>query len=224
MTAFAVLCGGESTRFGSHKILAEIAGAPSGTHLVEAARSAGLSPILAVTGPGGPASHELAPLGFDAILDDTKHRPADARGPLCGVAAALSTTSARTVFAPGDHPAIPGSLLRHLASHRAPAISVDENPLLCALDAELLALATGRILDGKTGVRAFLRAAHASVVGQGALLMLDPFGGRKLGFNTQEQLQSVALAMQGRTHAPGFLWALRPGQQAPQQRGPLRPR
>jgi len=151
------------------------------------------------------------------VIDDTALRPPGERGPLCGVVAALRHGMQQTVFLPSDHPAMPPALLRWLAGQHGLAVALADNPLCVALDPLVLPLAQALLDGGRTGVRRLLREAGARKVGQGAVWMLDPFGGHKLGFNSQEQLQDVTRAVQGAAHAPGLLWAVRPGQQAPQQ-------
>lgn len=74
----AVLCGGQSSRFGSDKALADVDGRPLGKTVVETLRSGGVDPIVAIGGTAGPA------IGVPTVAD---LRPGD--GPLAGLATAL---------------------------------------------------------------------------------------------------------------------------------------
>lgn len=74
----AVLCGGQSSRFGSDKALADADGMPVGARVVAALRGGGADPVAAIGGTAGPH------LNIPTIAD---LRPGD--GPLPGLATAL---------------------------------------------------------------------------------------------------------------------------------------
>lgn len=74
----AVLCGGQSSRFGSDKALADAGGRLLGQTVVDALREAFVDPVVAIGGSAGPT------LGLPTVPD---LRPGD--GPLGGLATAL---------------------------------------------------------------------------------------------------------------------------------------
>ena len=74
----AILCGGQSSRFGRDKALADAAGVPLGSRVVAAMRQAGVDPIVAI---GGSAGHVL---GIPTVPDRYP-----GAGPLGGLATAL---------------------------------------------------------------------------------------------------------------------------------------
>jgi molybdopterin-guanine dinucleotide biosynthesis protein A len=82
----AVLAGGQSRRFGSNKAVANVGGAPLGAVAVEALRSAGVDPVIAIGG----TSDAAAQMGLVLVGDQFP-----SEGPLGGTATALSyfTTS-----------------------------------------------------------------------------------------------------------------------------------
>ncbi len=77
-TIGAVLCGGRSSRFGSDKALADVGGRALGQTVVDALRSGGVDPVVAIGGSAGPS------IGIPTVPDI---RPGD--GPLAGLATAL---------------------------------------------------------------------------------------------------------------------------------------
>jgi len=92
----AVLCGGQSRRFGSDKALADAGGIPLGTRVVNAMRDAGIDPIVAVGGTAGPA------LGIVTIAD---RHPGE--GPLAALATVLRWAgTGKVLVAPCDLPLI----------------------------------------------------------------------------------------------------------------------
>jgi len=101
-----VLAGGASSRMGTDKSLALLAGKPLIEHSLAILHKAGLVPAIA----GARSSLEsIAPVVPD---------PAPDLGPLGGVCAALASTSARwAVFLSVDLPLIPASLIAHLLRH-----------------------------------------------------------------------------------------------------------
>lgn len=118
----AVLCGGRSSRFGSDKALAPFRSSTVGARVVDALRTSGVDPVVAI---GGQAGHQL---GLPTVAD---RRPGD--GPLAGLATALLW--ARTgwvVCVPCDLP-----LLRpdHVAALLAPGPGSGQ-PLVAVVDGE----------------------------------------------------------------------------------------
>jgi molybdopterin-guanine dinucleotide biosynthesis protein A len=99
----AVLCGGRSSRFGQDKALADAGGVPLGLRVVEALRSGGADPVVAVGGAAGPA------LAIPTIADR-----APGAGPLAALATALLWTGAGlVVVTPCDLPLLTGD---HIAA------------------------------------------------------------------------------------------------------------
>ena len=101
-----VLAGGRSSRMGADKALMPLAGQPLAGYALAALREAGLPVSIA-------GAHTtlgaLAPVVEDSEPD---------RGPLGGICAALSSTSAHwTVFLPVDLPLLPASLVGFLLNH-----------------------------------------------------------------------------------------------------------
>jgi len=97
--AGAVLCGGQSRRFGSDKALADAGGIPLGRRVIDAMADAGVDPIVAVGGTAGSA------LGVVSIADKYP-----GQGPLAALATVLRWAGAgRVLVAPCDLPLIVGS-------------------------------------------------------------------------------------------------------------------
>jgi molybdopterin-guanine dinucleotide biosynthesis protein A len=98
-----VLAGGRSSRMGSEKALVHFAGEPLVVHALRTLRGAGL--MASIAGAHSPLD-SFAPVVPDAEPD---------RGPLGGICAALSATTARwAVFLPVDLPLMPASLVTYL--------------------------------------------------------------------------------------------------------------
>lgn len=102
-----VLAGGQSSRMGADKALVPFAGRPLVEHVLDVLRQAGLSASLA--GARSPLA------AFAPVVEDAQ----PGLGPLAGMCAALSSTSApRAIFLPVDLPLLPASLVAFLL-HRA---------------------------------------------------------------------------------------------------------
>ena len=100
-----VLAGGQSSRMGRDKALLEISGEPLIARALTALREAGLQPAIAG------ARSSLS--DFAPVIEDST-----AMGPLSGICAALSATTARYgVFLPVDLPFIPPSLIAYMLLH-----------------------------------------------------------------------------------------------------------
>ena len=113
----AVLCGGQSRRFGADKALADAGGRPLASIVIAALRGAGADPVLAIGGTAGPE------LGLPTVAD--RHPGA---GPLAGLATALRwASSGLVVVVPCDLPLLTADHLRLLIdnasdSHAAVAL------------------------------------------------------------------------------------------------------
>lgn len=113
----AVLCGGQSLRFGSDKALADAGGESVGGRVIAALRGGGADPVAAIGGTAGPE------LGIPTIAD---LRPGD--GPLGGLATALLWAKTGSVVV------TPCDLVLLSASDVQALISVgQENPGLVAV-------------------------------------------------------------------------------------------
>ncbi len=118
----AVLCGGQSRRFGSDKALADAGGRPLASWVVEALRQAGADPVVAV---GGTAGVEL---GLPTVADR-----APGEGPLAALATVLLwARSGLVVVAPCDLPLLRAEhvlLLIEAARQGGPAVAeIDGTP------------------------------------------------------------------------------------------------
>jgi molybdenum cofactor guanylyltransferase len=116
----AVLCGGRSSRFGTDKALADVAGRPLAATVVTALRDAGADPVVAVGGEAGGL------LGLPTIAD---------RWPGAGPLAALATIlvwarHGMVVVAPCDLPLLRAVHVRALIERAGPgtaAVAVSED-------------------------------------------------------------------------------------------------
>lgn len=106
----AILAGGISKRMGAPKAGIDLAGRPLISHVIAAARQAGLSPIV-VAKPGS----VLPPLDCPLISE-----PTEPTHPLVGVIAALEHCGAPIVALACDMPMIPPALIGLLARLPAP--------------------------------------------------------------------------------------------------------
>jgi molybdopterin-guanine dinucleotide biosynthesis protein A len=112
----AILAGGRSRRMGVPKAGVLLDGRPLLRHAADAARSAGLRPV--VLAKRGSELPEVAGLERWDEPDEPVH-------PLTGVAAALRRAGAPVVVLPVDLPRVPGALLAHLAGRTAPLVVVE---------------------------------------------------------------------------------------------------
>ena len=102
-----VLAGGQSSRMGRDKTLLEFGGRPLVAHALDLFQEAGIKAMIAGAASSGRASLEA----FAPVIEDAS----PGLGPLSGICAALSVTSARyAVFLPVDLPLLPASLLVYL--------------------------------------------------------------------------------------------------------------
>jgi molybdopterin-guanine dinucleotide biosynthesis protein A len=102
-----VLAGGQSSRMGRDKALIEFGGRPLVAHVLDLFQEAGITAMIAGAAPSARASLET----FAPVIEDAS----PGLGPLSGICAALSVTSARyAVFLPVDLPLLPASLLVYL--------------------------------------------------------------------------------------------------------------
>src|SRR5690348_5328987 len=104
---------------GKAKLLLEIAGRPIVRHAVEGVRSAGLDPVLVVTGPE-PAPIEAALHGLPVQIAVNPAPEAGQAGSVRAGIAALPPEVDTVLIALGDQPALdPGTIPALLAAHRS---------------------------------------------------------------------------------------------------------
>jgi len=106
----AILAGGAGIRMGAPKPGVDLDGRPLISYAVDAARAAGLEPLVVAK-----SSPDLPDVGCGVLIepDETIH-------PLAGIVAALSHAGAPIVVLPCDAPLVPPELLVALASRAAP--------------------------------------------------------------------------------------------------------
>lgn len=119
MIAAVVLAAGLSRRMGKAKLLLEVGGQAIVRHAVEGVRSAGLDPVVVVTGPEpAPIQTALAGLPVRIVIN-----PAPEEGQAGSIRAGIAALPAEVdmvLIALGDQPALdPAIIPALLAGHRA---------------------------------------------------------------------------------------------------------
>lgn len=186
--AGVILCGGASSRMGRPKALVELGdGTTALQRLAGSMRQAGLLPVVAVSGPLGPAAAALT--GVDQVLTD--HGTKDASGPLWGVDAALRQLQQDVVVWPVDMPWVPPGVLRLLAAQALPTVMAG-NPLGALVPLALLPRVQALLAQRRTGVRALWREVGPQRLRHGRLLAVDPLGWAHAAFNTPDELAQLA--------------------------------
>jgi len=124
----AILAGGRSRRMGTAKAGVLLDGRPLLDHVADAARAAGLTPVVVAK------RASVLPSGDAPRWDE----PDEPRHPLTGVAAALRRADAPIVVVPVDLPHVAPGLLAALAAHPARLAVVEAagrlHPLLGRFD------------------------------------------------------------------------------------------
>jgi molybdenum cofactor cytidylyltransferase len=119
-----ILAAGSASRFGGAKLAAPLDGRPLLRHVVDAARTAGLDPIIVVVAPGD----SLAAVNLGAVTRVTNPDPAEGLSSSVRIGLrALDADAAETVDAaiilPGDQPRVRPEVIRRLvdAAGESPA-------------------------------------------------------------------------------------------------------
>jgi molybdenum cofactor guanylyltransferase len=156
-----VLAGGQSSRMGKDKALLEFAGELLIVRALAILRKAGLHPAI--------AGARSALSAFAPVIEDVAYSPG--MGPLSGICAALSATTARyAVFLPVDQPFMPSSLITCLLSHArhseslitVASVSGSPQTFPAVIERKALHFLEGRLRSGERGcLNAFERAANA---------------------------------------------------------------
>jgi len=155
-----VLAGGRSSRMGQEKALVRLAGQPLVVHALQVLRDSGLTGSIA----GGDASLRA----FAPVVEDSE----PGLGPLCGVCAALASTSARwAVFLPLDLPLLPASLVAYLldraqitgAAITVPSVNGYAQSLPAVVDRAALPRLQTEFKDGRRGCFSAFQAAAAGL-------------------------------------------------------------
>ena len=180
----AILAGGRALRLGGEKATAELAGRPLIGYGIEAARAAGLEPVVVAK-----RASPLPTIACEVIVEPD--RPVH---PLMGIITALESSVEPTVVLACDMPLLTAPLLRWLAGRRPPAVaSVDGRlePLLAIYrpgDAAVLRSALREEAPLRTAVERLrprlLREAQLRRFGEPRDLVL--------GVNTKSELLEAA--------------------------------
>lgn len=163
-----ILAGGYSSRMGQNKAELDFHGVSFLQHQVNKLHSLGIREIFI-------AGYENAPDGCQFVPDVYPHR-----GPLSGIhAGLLAIRDDRALVLAVDTPLVPESLLRklietHLAGITLVTCQGEIEPLIGVYDKALAQKGEETLLNGKTSVRRFCRAAGFTALpytGDPALLM-----------------------------------------------------
>ncbi|MEA2545985.1 MAG: molybdenum cofactor cytidylyltransferase [Chloroflexota bacterium] len=185
--AAVVLAAGAGSRFGGRKLLAALDGRPIVGHVVEAARAAGLDPIVVVVPPTG----ELDELDLGAVRRVTNPTPQE--GLSSSVRIGLRELDGEpdvtaAVILPGDQPRVRPDVIRRLIE----ASTASSAPLLIAplYDADaapnpiLARRAAWRLADELVGDRGF----GPLLAGRPDLVQRIPVDGANPDIDTQRDL------------------------------------
>jgi molybdenum cofactor cytidylyltransferase len=167
--AAVVLAAGTGSRFGGGKLRAELRGRPILGHVVDAARAAGLQPIVVVVPPTG----ELDDLELGAVRRVVNPNPAEGLSSSVRVgvrALELDADVEAVVILPGDQPMVRPDVIATLLEAMAaspgtpfvvPRYAEDRSP-----NPVLARRAVWRLVDELAGDRGFgpVLAAHPEVV------------------------------------------------------------
>jgi molybdopterin-guanine dinucleotide biosynthesis protein A len=182
----AILAGGENTRFPAQKAFIEIEGRRLIERTIETLQGLFPEVLISTNRP-----EEFFYLGLPMIGDVY-----DVRGPLTGIFSVLYASGAERVFVLAcDMPFPNPELIKALRDTDGPAVVPlwrgRPQPLLGHYGRQLLPEMERRILQGRVGLRDFLRETGAVFVPEAEVSALDPQGLSFLNINTPEDLKRV---------------------------------
>jgi molybdopterin-guanine dinucleotide biosynthesis protein A len=196
-----VLAGGRSSRFGSDKLTADVAGEPL---LLRATRAvAEVCLQVLVVGPPGGLTGELPPLeGVSALLDASPFE-----GPLVALArAAPAASHDRLLLVGGDMPGLqPSLLLRLLAwqeGREGACLLLDgqPQPMPVGLDRQATILRAGSLLAaGDRSLRSLIAALHVERLPESGWRLLDPDARSLRDIDRPEDIEDL---MRGQSEDP----------------------
>jgi molybdenum cofactor cytidylyltransferase len=193
VTAAVVLAAGAGTRFGGGKLLAPLHGRPIVAHVVDAARAAGLEPIVIVVPPTG----ELDALELGVVRRVMNPNPAEGLSSSVRLglrALELDDDVEAVVILPGDQPLVRPEVIRSLL---AAAGELPATPFVVASYADdgapnpiLARRSIWRLADELAGDRGFgpILAAHPDLV------RVVPVDGANPDIDTSADLAAVGSA------------------------------
>lgn len=183
-TGAVVLAGGRSSRYGSDKATAQVAGRPLLRHVLDAA-----SPLVdevLVVGPWAPA-------GYRRTIEPTRFE-----GPLAGLAWGLEQIPVNHALVLGcDHPALVPALLGLLLVRRCGHDAVacrgphGPEPLVAVYETALAARAADLVETGERRLVALLDACDVAWVDEDEWRSVDPDGRSFLDVDWPEDLHLI---------------------------------
>jgi molybdenum cofactor cytidylyltransferase len=166
--AAVILAAGSASRFGGGKVLADLDGRPLLRHVVDAAREAGLGPIVVV----GPPSGALDTVDLGDVRRVVNPHPEEglSSSVRLGLRALLEDRAEAAVILPGDQPRVRSAVVRALIAAAATAPEAGFIVPRYAADGSrnpvLVRRALWRLADELVGDRGFgpLLAAHRHLI------------------------------------------------------------
>jgi molybdenum cofactor cytidylyltransferase len=166
--AAVILAAGSASRFGGGKVLADLDGRPLLRHVVDAAREAGLAPIVVV----GPPSGALDTVDLGDVRRVVNPHPEEglSSSVRLGLRALLEDRAEAAVILPGDQPRVRSAVVRALIAAAATAPEAGFIVPRYAADGSrnpvLVRRALWRLADELVGDRGFgpLLAAHRELI------------------------------------------------------------
>lgn len=157
--AGVILAAGASTRFGSPKQLAQVGERTMLEAVVEIARAAGLTPIMAVVPPGIAVPPDVIP------IINARPEAGLSRSLQLGFHSLPEDVSAAVILL-GDQPTLDPAVVRQIVAARgdAPVVAVATNGLrMPPVLVERVAFGLADGLDGDAGLRSLLRESSARI-------------------------------------------------------------
>lgn len=157
--AAVILAAGASTRFGSDKQLALVNGRPMLDAVIDVARRAGLTPIMAIVPPGLPVPPDAVP-----VINDLPEEGLS-RSLRLGVGALPPEVPAAVILL-GDQPTLDPGVIRRLLAARGerPIVATEARGVVAPpVLLERSAFALVEEISGDEGLRRLLRAGSGPV-------------------------------------------------------------